>query len=99
MSIIKGKNRGAPPVPFLAEFQPFSVLWSGPNPPYPSENSARWAFRSLQLKLAESNAVAFHCGRYLVHPTRWAQVAEQAAIDRFVAVTKSRRGTNSIERG
>lgn len=83
MSIIKGKLKGAPSVPFMADFVPLQTLWEGTNAPYPSENSARWAMRKLRDQLARAQAVALHRSRLLVHPQRFAAVAEQAAIAEF----------------
>lgn len=85
MSIIKSNLRGAPSVPFMAEFQPLKSLWDGANAPYPSEFSARWAVRKLRTELATAQAVALHRSRIMVHPQRFAQVAEQAAIAEFSA--------------
>lgn len=83
MSLIKSKNRGVPSVPFMAEFQPLKSLWEGANAPYPSEYSARWAVRKLRDELAQAQAVALHRSRLMVHPTRFAQVAERAALAEY----------------
>lgn len=83
MSTIKGKGKGAPSAPFMAEFVPLETLWEGSNAPYPSEHSARWALRKLRNDLVKVQAVALHRSRLLVHPQRFAQVAEQAAIADF----------------
>ena len=83
MSVIKSTVRGAPAVPFMAEFQPLKALWSGPNAPYPSEFSARWAVRKLRDELAKAQAVALHRSRLMVHPARFARVAEDAALAEF----------------
>ena len=83
MSIIKSKIKGVQSTPFMAEFQPLSALWEGSNAPYPSEYSARWELRKLRDELAQSRAVAMHRGRLFVHPVRFAEVAEKAAIDQF----------------
>ena len=83
MSSIKSHIRGAPSVPFMAEFQPLKSLWEGSNAPYPSEYSARWAVRKLRDELAQAQAVALHRSRLMVHPQRFAQVAERAAIEEF----------------
>ncbi len=81
MSVIKSK--GMPGVPFMAEFQPLKSLWDGQNAPYPSEHSARWALRKLRDDLAQAQAVALHRSRLMVHPQRFAQVAEKAALAEF----------------
>ena len=81
MSIIKSK--GTPAVPFMADFVPLEKLWEGANAPYPSEHSARWAVRKLRDELALAQAVALHRSRLMVHPQRFAQVAEKAAIAEF----------------
>lgn len=83
MSIIKSRIRGAPSTPFMADFQPIASLWAGMNAPYPSEYSARWAIRKLRDELVKAQAVALHRSRLMVHPQRFAQVAEQAAIQEF----------------
>jgi len=83
MSIIKTKAKGSPFAPFMAEFVPLNALWEGLQPPYPSEHSARWAFRKLRNELASAQAVATHCGRNMIHPQRFAEVAERAAIAEF----------------
>lgn len=90
MSTIKGKVKGAPAVPFMAEFVPLEKLWEGANAPYPSEHSARWAVRKLRDELVSAKAVALHRSRLLVHPVRFAEVAERAAIAEF-----SNRGAHS----
>jgi hypothetical protein len=83
MSEIESKIRGASSAPFMADFQPLSALWNGPQAPYPSEYSARWAVRKLGEDLVKSKAVALHRGRYMVHPQRFAEVAEKAALAEF----------------
>ena len=83
MSSIKGKIKGVAPTPFMADFVPLEKLWKGVNAPYPSEYSARWAVRKLREELARAQAVALHRSRLMVHPQRFAQVAEQAAIAEF----------------
>lgn len=83
MSMIKSKVKGGASVPFMAEFVPLNKLWEGTNAPYPSEYSARWAVRKLRDELAKAQAVALHRSRLMVHPQRFSQVAEQAAIEEF----------------
>ena len=83
MSIIKSNIKGAQPTPFMAEFQPLRTLWEGTNAPYPSEYSARWEVRKLRDQLARHQAMAMHRGRMLIHPMRFAEVAEKAAIEQF----------------
>lgn len=83
MSTIKSKVRGGASVPFMADFVPLNKLWEGTNAPYPSEYSARWAVRKLRDELAKAQAVALHRSRLMVHPQRFSQVAEQAAIEEF----------------
>ena len=90
MSIIKSKIRGVQATPFMADFQPLRSLWEGNNAPYPSEHSARWEVRKLRDQLAQNQAMAMHRGRMLIHPLRFAEVAEKAAIDQFAnRATKS----------
>ncbi len=81
MKVIGKKIRGG--VPLLTGFQPLSSLWEGPAAPYPSEQSARWQLRKLRPHLAAASAVALHCGELLIHPQRFAEVAERVAIDSF----------------
>lgn len=83
MSSIKSKIKGAQATPFMADFVPMNTLWEGNNAPYPSEYSARWAMRKLREELASARAVALHRSRLMVHPLRFAEVAEKAAIDQF----------------
>jgi hypothetical protein len=83
MSTIKSKVKGTAAVPFMADFVPLEQLWEGTNAPYPSEHSARWAVRKLRDELAKAQAVALHRSRLMVHPQRFALVAEQAAIAEF----------------
>jgi hypothetical protein len=83
MSVIKSKIKGVPPTSFMAEFQPLRSLWEGTNAPYPSEYSARWEVRKLRDQLVKNQAVALHRGRTLIHPLRFAEVAEKAAIDQY----------------
>jgi hypothetical protein len=85
MSGLKSKVKVAPAVPFLVEFKPLHCLWEGPQAPYPSEHSARWALRKLHGKLGLAEAVAIHRGSLYIHPERFARVAEQAAIMEFSA--------------
>lgn len=93
MSIIKSTSRGTPSVPFMAEFQPLKSLWEGANAPYVSEYSARWAVRKMRDQLAKAQAIAIHRGLVMVHPQRFAQVAEAAAIEEFSSrVSASIRG-------
>lgn len=83
MSIITTKAKGSPSAPFMAEFLPLNSLWEGSQAPYPSEHSARWALRKLRNELASAQAVAVHRRRIMVHPQRFAEVAEQFAITEF----------------
>lgn len=70
-------------MPFLTEFVPLKFLWEGPQAPYPSEHSARWALRKLHGKLGQAAAVAVHRGSLCILPERFARVAEQAALQEF----------------
>ncbi len=90
MSTIKSKIRGVQSTPFMADFQPMRSLWEGANAPYPSEYSARWQVSKLRDQLAKNQAMAMHRGRLMIHPLRFAEVAEKAAIEQFAnRVTKS----------
>jgi len=77
------KIKGGQQVPFMAEFLPLKSLWDGPAAPYPSEFAARWAIRKMRNELAEARAVAMHRNRLMVHPQRFAAVAEDAAVQQF----------------
>ena len=68
-------------VSILPEFAPLDVLWSGPAPAFPSEQSARWAVRQHQRALAEGNALARLRGRIFVHPERVAEIIGREAIE------------------
>jgi hypothetical protein len=81
MSIIKNSTKGKWATPFLEDFQPMSVLWSGSDAPYPSESSARWDMRKLRTSLLDKEAIALFRGRLMVNPERFAHVARAAAID------------------
>jgi len=83
MSTIKSRAKGASTMPFMPEFVPLNKLWEGSNAPYPSEFSARWAIRKLREELARAQAIAMHRNRMMVHPQRFSQVAERAAIAEF----------------
>jgi hypothetical protein len=83
MATVKSKTMGAPAVPFMTEFVPLNRLWEGTAAPYPSEHSARWAIRKMSDELARAQAIAMPRGRMMIHPQRFAQVAEKAAIDAF----------------
>lgn len=92
MSNIKSKVKGTVAVPFMADFLPMNTLWNGSNAPYPSEHSARWALRKLRDELAMARAVAVHRGSIMVHPQRFAEVAEKAAINEFSSRHAKTRG-------
>lgn len=85
MVSIESRIKGTPGAPFMADFQPLCALWEGPQAPYPSENSARWALRQLRDQLAQAQAVGLHRNRLMVHSQRFAEVAERAAIAQFAA--------------
>lgn len=70
-------------LPILENFEPFASLWQGDAPLYPSEQSARWGLRQLRPELAQARAVAVHRREILVHPQRFAEVAERQAFARF----------------
>ena len=65
----------------LPDYEPVRVLWSSPNAPYPSEQSARWAIRQHRELLAAASALALHQGRLLVHPEIFARVIERSALE------------------
>lgn len=89
MAIIKSKTKGGPTAPFMADFVPLSQLWEGAGAAYPSEYSARWAMRNLREDLAKAQAVALHRNRLMIHPQRFAQVAERAALADFSSRAQS----------
>ncbi len=82
------KIKGGQSVPFMADFLPLKSLWDGPAAPYPSEFAARWAIRKMRNELAEASAVAMHRNRLMVHPQRFAAVAEHAAVQQFARSTQ-----------
>jgi hypothetical protein len=63
-----------------AEFQPLRALWEGDSPPYPSEQSARWAIRQLEKRLAAAGALGLHRGMLYVHRQKLIEVAREHAI-------------------
>ena len=69
-----------PPLQFLPGFKPMSWLWEGPDALYPSEHAARWQMRKMKEQLIAAQALASHRGRLLVHPQRFIDVAQVAAI-------------------
>jgi len=76
----KQARNSAPTIKILAEFHPLDFLWSGATPPYPSEQSARWAVRMHRAALAAGRALALSRGRLLVHPDRFVSVIEDESI-------------------
>lgn len=85
------KIKGGQSVPFLADFLPLKSLWDSPAAPYPSEFAARWAIRKMRNELAEARAVAMHRNRLMVHPQRFAAVAEDAAVQQFSRTVQDER--------
>jgi len=79
MTIIKRtKARRAPAG--LNGWLPLSSLWDSAAPLYNSEQSARWAIKTHRRALIEAGAIGKHTGRIIVRPERFAQVAEQEAL-------------------
>lgn len=76
----KRKDLAADPV-MGAEFQPLRTLWEGPDAPYPSEQSARWAIRQLDGRLAQVGALGLHRGMLYVHMAKFVVLARQHAIE------------------
>ncbi len=68
--------------PVLGEYFAFEVLWKSTDPAaiFNSEGAARWFFRNHRSRLSEAKAAAIHTGRVLVHPQRFAEVAEAVAL-------------------
>ena len=64
----------------LTDYLPVAALWTGKNPPYPSEQSARWALRQHRQLLADAGALALDRGRLVVQPELFVRVIEQEAI-------------------
>ena len=83
MAINRTKQATHSRVDFLTGFVPLRDLWAGDNALYPSETSARWARRKLETALADARAVALVRGDIMIHPQRWAEVAERDAIESF----------------
>lgn len=67
-------------ISILPEFRPLEVLWSGTKPPYPSQDSARWAVATHRAALVAGGALALSRGRVLIHPERFAAVIEAEAV-------------------
>jgi hypothetical protein len=63
-----------------ADFHPLRTLWAGEAAPYPSEQSARWAIRQLDARLAAVGALALHRGMLFVHRQKLVEVAREHAI-------------------
>lgn len=84
-----------PPARFLAGFMPLRSLWEGPGAMYPGEQSVRHARRSLGPDLARAEAVARVGNQLMVHPERWAQVAQRRAISDFQQFEAAREGRQS----
>jgi hypothetical protein len=72
-------ERSKPLHAMFAEFEPLALLWESGK--YSSEQSARWAIRTHRAALIDAGALAMDRGRLLVHPQRFAQVIERAAVD------------------
>ena len=70
-------------VRILPGFQDFKILFEGGQALYPSEQAARWAIRKLGTELAKAQAVAVHRRALMVHPQRFADVINRAAVERF----------------
>ena len=68
---------------FLAGYLPLKTLWEGEDPLYPSEQSARWAVRTLGKQLAEVEAIAIHRRELLVRRDAFVRVIEDVAKKRF----------------
>lgn len=66
--------------PLMGEFLPISSLWEGDHPLYPSEVSARWAYRQLSAALAAHEAIAVHRGRIFIHPGKFAEVVRRQSL-------------------
>jgi hypothetical protein len=82
MPTTKPRRTAARQVPrILADYRPLRVLWSGSNPPYGSEQQARWALRQHRSELASAAALALHQGRMFVHPEIFVRVVERCAIE------------------
>lgn len=76
------KHKGLTADPIMgAEFQPLRTLWEGPDPAYPSEQSARWAIRQLDVRLAQAGALGLHRGMLYVNLSKFVEVARQHAIE------------------
>lgn len=63
------------------DFTPIAQLWEGDAAPYPSEQSARWNVRQMRAELLAAGAIAVCRGRVMIHLGKFAEVAQQRAID------------------
>jgi hypothetical protein len=68
------------PSTFLISYEPLESLWSGQNPLFQGEQSARWQIRQLRKQLEEAEALAIWCGKLFVHRRRFEEIAEREAI-------------------
>jgi hypothetical protein len=68
--------------PVLGEFFFKDVLWDPeqPNRVFNSKNSCDWFIRHNKQALVDAQAIAVHAGRVLVHPQRFASVAQAVAL-------------------
>lgn len=79
------KGKGGTYTPILGGFIPLAALWderADNGPLFPSESSARWFLRSNRAALVAAEAIAIHAGHMLIHPERFASVAQRIAMER-----------------
>lgn len=67
----------------LPGFVALPVLWQGEAPPFPSEDSARWALKHQRKALMDANALALHRGRIFVHRARLLDILRNRAIEAY----------------
>jgi hypothetical protein len=71
-----------PTITLFQDFVPLSVLWEGPSAPFPSEHAARFTCGKLRKQLTDSQAMATHLGRLIIHPQRFISVIERVGVER-----------------
>ncbi len=65
----------------LPGFLPFSALWEGTEAPFPSEQSARWAYRHSGKRWAAQGILALHRNRLLVDIPALRDLLKREAIE------------------
>jgi hypothetical protein len=80
MGTLVSTDQAPPSWEVLPGFDPLHQMWEGAQPPFPSENSARWAIRQHRAALIDAGALALHMGRTFVHRERLLEVLRLRAL-------------------